>query len=76
MRRRSLTDMLRAALDPQLATMDALTALGDLSGFLREQEAHLVAYAREEGHSWDEIGQALGRSPSLLARLHRSVVRR
>jgi len=74
--RRSLTDMLRTTLDPQVSTIVALTALGDLNGFLREQEAHLVGYAREEGFSWDDIGQALGRSPSLLARLHRSVVRR
>jgi hypothetical protein len=70
--RRSLTELLRETLDPQVPTRDALEALGYLKNFLQEHEAHLVSYARDEGVSWGEIGDALGRSPELLAQLYRS----
>lgn len=66
----ALHSVLDAIDHPELATMQALQALGELKVYLREREADLVIRARQESRSWVDIAAALRRSPDLMDLLY------
>ena len=62
----ALHSVLDAIDHPEMATMQALQALGELKVYLREREADLVTRARQESKTWEAIAHALRRSPDLM----------
>lgn len=65
-----LLDVVHRVRSEQVATMDALAALGRLKDFVRDRETRLVMRAREESHAWAEIADALHRDLALMELLH------
>jgi hypothetical protein len=50
----------------------ALEAIGNVRRWLDQREYHFVTAAREEGRSWQGIGEALGRSRQAVWQRYRN----
>ena len=60
--------------DPKQPWFTRVIAARDLSDALRRFEPKLATAARREGHTWDEIGEALGISKQAAQQRYGAVV--